>query len=97
MPRSVSYHEQLIQDLKNPLEAAAYIEVALEENEPKFISKALKNVVEAQGGIEELSSSAKLAYEKLDKSLKENAQVEYHALNTLLKELGLYLSVAALL
>ena len=96
MPRSVSYHEQLIQDLKNPLEAAAYIEVALEENEPKFISKALKNVVEAQGGIEELSS-AKLAYEKLDKSLKENAQVEYHALNTLLKELGLYLSVAALL
>lgn len=97
MARSVSYHEQLIQDLKNPLEAAAYIEVALEENEPKFVSKALKNVIEAQGGIEELSLSAKQAYEKLDKSLKENAQVEYHALNTLLKELGLYLSVAALL
>lgn len=52
MPISVSYHEKLIQDLKNPLEAAAYIEVALEENEPKFISKALKNVIEAQAGIE---------------------------------------------
>ncbi|MHC5826705.1 MAG: hypothetical protein ACYT04_65275, partial [Nostoc sp.] len=24
MPKSISYHEKLIQDLKNPLEAAAY-------------------------------------------------------------------------
>ena len=59
MPRSVSYHDKLIQDLKDPLEAAAYIEVALEENEPKFLSKAIKNVIEAQGGIEHLPLSAK--------------------------------------
>ncbi|OKH44887.1 hypothetical protein NIES2101_27460 [Calothrix sp. HK-06] len=51
MPRSVSYHDKLIQDLKDPLEATAYIEVALEENEPKFLSKAIKNVIEAQVGL----------------------------------------------
>lgn len=96
MHRSVSYHEKLIQDLKDPLEAAAYIEVSLEENEPKILSKALKNVIEAQGGIEHLSLRAKQAYKKLDTNLKEDGQVEYYALNTLLKELGLCLSVAAL-
>ncbi|MBN3924827.1 hypothetical protein [Nostoc sp. NMS4] len=47
MPKSTSYHEKLIQDLKNPLEAAAYIEVILEEGDPKMLSKALKNVIEA--------------------------------------------------
>ncbi len=94
MPRSVSYHEKLIQDLKDPLEAAAYIEVALEENEPDILSKALENVIEARGGIEHLPLRAKQAYEKLDTNLKEDGQVEYYALNTLLKELGLYLSVA---
>lgn len=97
MPRSVSYHEKLIQDLKDPLEAAAYIEVALEENEPRMLNKALKNVIEAQGSIENLSLRAKQAYEKLDVNLQEDGQVEYYALNTLLKELGLYLSVTALL
>ena len=97
MPRSVTYHEKLIRDLKDPSEAAAYIEVALEENEPKILSKALKNVIEAHGGIEHLSLSAKQVYKKLDTNLTECGQVEYYALNTLLKELGLYLSVTALI
>ncbi len=49
MPRSTSYHKKLIEDLKDPLEAAAYIEVVLEEGDPKMLSKALKNVIEASG------------------------------------------------
>lgn len=48
MPRSISYHEELITALKDPLEAAFYLEVVLEEGEPKMLLKVLKNVIEAQ-------------------------------------------------
>jgi hypothetical protein len=46
--RSTSYHEQLITDLQDNLEAAAYIEVVTEEGDPRIINKALKNVAQAQ-------------------------------------------------
>ncbi|MEH1969499.1 MULTISPECIES: hypothetical protein [unclassified Nostoc] len=36
-----------------PLETAAYIEVVLEEGDPKMLSKALKNVIEAKGEIDQ--------------------------------------------
>ncbi len=36
MPRSVSYHEGLVKHLQDPLEAASYIEVVLEEGDPKM-------------------------------------------------------------
>ncbi|MBD2778034.1 DNA-binding protein [Iningainema tapete] len=92
-PRSTSYHEKLIQDLLDPLEAATYIEVVLEEGNPKMLSKALKNVIEAQGGIYQLSAQVKECYEKLDQMLLEKEQVEFYCLSALLDALGLHLAV----
>ena len=68
MPRSISYHEQLITALKEPLEAASYIEVVIEEGDPKMLLKALKNVIEAQGEINQ-SEQVKQSYEKLKQIL----------------------------
>ncbi|BAZ23869.1 hypothetical protein NIES4073_47590 [Kalymmatonema gypsitolerans NIES-4073] len=93
MRRSTSYHEKLIKDLKDPLEAAAYIEVVLEEGDPKMLSKALKNVIEAQGGINKLSAQVKKCYEKLDVMLLEKREVEFYCLTALLNTLGLQLAV----
>lgn len=93
MPKSTSYHEKLIQDLKNPLEAAAYIEVVLEEGDPKMLSKALKNVIEAHGGIDRLSAQVKELYNKLDQMLSEKGEIEFYSLNSLLDALGLDLAV----
>ncbi|MBD2564001.1 hypothetical protein H6G95_26025 [Nostoc linckia FACHB-391] len=93
MPRSTSYHEKLIKDLKNPLEAAAYIEVVLEEGDPKMLSKALKNVIEAHGGIDQLSAPVKELYNKLDQMLSEKGEIEFYNLNSLLNALGLHLAV----
>jgi DNA-binding phage protein len=64
MPKSTSYHVKLIQDLQDPLEAASYIQVVLEEGDPKMLNKALKNVIEAQGGIDKLSLIVKQSYHK---------------------------------
>lgn len=93
MPRTTSYHEELIKDLKNPLEAAFYIEVVLEEGDPKMLSKALKNVIEAQGGIEQMSASVQQGYEKLEQMLSEKGEIEFYCLSTLLDALGLQLAV----
>ncbi|WP_230967452.1 DNA-binding protein [Nostoc commune] len=62
MPRSVSYHEGLVKHLQDPLEAASYIEVVLEEGDPKMLGKALKNVIEAQSGIERFPAQVKQCY-----------------------------------
>ncbi|KAB8315053.1 hypothetical protein SD81_034230 [Tolypothrix campylonemoides VB511288] len=87
MLTSTSYHEKLIKDLKDPLEAAAYIEVVLEEDDPKMLSKALKSVIEAQGGINKLSAQVKECYEKLDLMLLEKKEVEFYCLTALLDAL----------
>lgn len=93
MPKSKSYHEGLIEDIKNPLEAASYIEVVLEEGDPKMLSKALKNIIEAQGGIEKFSSQIQECYQKLNQILLEKGEINFIYLNTLLNALGLQLTV----
>ncbi len=93
MPKSTSYHEKLIEDLKNPLEAAAYIEVVLEEGDPKMLSKALKNVIEAHGGVDQFSAQVKELYNKLEQVLSNKGEIEFYSLNSLLDNLGLHLAV----
>ncbi len=93
MPRSTSYHEKLIQDLQNPLEAAAYIEVVLEEGDPKMLSKALKNVIEAQGGINQFSEQVQQLYHQIEQMLLEKEDIKFYNLNSLLDALGLHLAV----
>jgi DNA-binding phage protein len=93
MHRSISYHEELIEALKDPLEAAPYIEVVLEEGDPKMLSKALKNVIAAQGGVDKLSEQVKQSYNKLDQMLEEKGEIEISSLSALLDALGLQLAV----
>jgi DNA-binding phage protein len=93
MSRSASYHEELIKDLKDPLEAACYIEAVLEEGDSKMLGKALNNVIEAQGGIDRLSLQVKQCYEKLDQNFFETEEIDFYSLMTLLNALGLQLSV----
>lgn len=47
MPRSESYHAYLIERLRNPEEAEAYLKAVLEENDQVLLQKAIRNVIEA--------------------------------------------------
>ena len=49
MRRSVDYHERLIQSLKDPREAQAYLNAALEQDDVQMFLVALRNVAEAHG------------------------------------------------
>ena len=50
MSKSIDYHDYLIETLKNPKEAAGYLNAALEDDEIDGFLEALRNVVEAHGG-----------------------------------------------
>ncbi|MDZ8239898.1 MAG: hypothetical protein RMZ69_22565 [Nostoc sp. ChiQUE01a] len=93
MPRSVSYHEGLIKHLQDPLEAASYIEVVLEEGDPKMLGKALQNVIEAQGGIDRFPAQIKQYHEQFYLMLSEQGKIEFSCLSKLLDALGLQLAV----
>lgn len=93
MPRSTSYHDILIKDLQDPLETAAYIEVVLEEGDPKMLNKALKNVIESQEGFDQLPETVKKCYEKLEQMISEKGEIEFYCLMRLLEALGLQLAI----
>ena len=95
MSKSKSYHEDLIESLRNPREAEAYLNAALEEEDPELFLLALRNVAEAQGGVAQLAEKAKLNRESLYKMLSERGNPELRSLDALLHALGFRLAVTA--
>lgn len=95
VPTSDSYHNYLIESLKDYEEAAGYIEVALEEgrDEPYLLIKVLRNVIEARIKMKNLSESAKVNYEKIDQILAESGGIEIYTFVEILDDLGFELSV----
>lgn len=93
MAKSMSYQEELIKSMKEPSEAAPYIEACLEEGDPAVLRLALRNVVEAHGRMNKLSEKAKMLHEKFDLMLSEKKGEELYCLGALLDELGFHLAV----
>ena len=94
-PTSRSYQEFLIESLRNAQEAAGYIEVTLTEasDEPKLLQMVLKDVVDSRQKFNNLSESAQLQWEKLDKMLTESAGSEIYSFVELLEALGFKLEI----
>ncbi|HHW4979450.1 TPA: DNA-binding protein [Legionella anisa] len=57
MTKSIDYKDYLVESLKNPQEAAGYLNAALEDGDIDGFLEALRNVVEAQGGMTSLSKN----------------------------------------
>ncbi len=95
MNKSKSYQEDLIESLRDPREAEAYLNAALEEEDPELFLLALRNVAEAQGGVAQLAEKAKLNRENLYKMLSERGNPELRSLEALLHALGFRLAVTA--
>nr|WP_226586887.1 transcriptional regulator [Microseira wollei] len=96
MPTSDSWLNALIESLKDPEEAAAYIEAVLEEKDPEseLLRLTLKDVIDARVGINALSDEAKMRYEKIDKILSATGGAEIYALVELLDALGFRIAIA---
>ncbi|WP_271252182.1 helix-turn-helix domain-containing transcriptional regulator [Pseudanabaena sp. Chao 1811] len=93
MPTYKSYHSYLIESLKDPLEAAAYLDAVLEDGNFEHILLALKNVAEAQQDITNNSKNNNLNLDINPQLLPKQQSSELLTIAKLLNQLGLKLSV----
>jgi probable addiction module antidote protein len=91
---SAAYEEVLLEDLKDPAEAAAYLEAVLEDEDPSVFLLALRQVAQAQR-MANVARKAHVGRESLYKTLSENGNPELRTINRLLHAMGLRLSVTA--
>jgi len=85
-----SYHAELIKQLKDPKEAAEYLNACLEDSEEVFLL-GLPNVVEARGGVGSLSRQTELNRENLYRSLSKKGNPKLSSLSIILEALGIQL------
>ena len=90
---SLPYEGWLIQQLKDPAEAAAYLEAVIEDGDQAAIMLALRQVAQAQGGIAEIARKAKLTREATYKMLSKSGNPELRSLKAVLAATGLRIAV----
>lgn len=91
-PRDASYTAWLAESLQDPQEAAAYIEAAIELEDPAALLLALRHVAKAHG-MAEVARRAKVGEKSLFRALGENGNPTIDTLHKVLHAMGLRLSV----
>ena len=95
MKPSRSYHDDLIEDLKDPKEATAYLNAALEAGDKEAFLLALRNVLEAQGGMTKIAQYAKMNRVSLYKMLSKRGNPEFESILSLLNAVGIKFQVTS--
>ena len=90
---SLPYEDWLIGQLKNPAEAAVYLETVIEEGDQAAIMLALRQVAQAQGGVAKIARKAKLTREATYKMLSKSGNPELRSLIAVLEASGLRIAV----
>jgi probable addiction module antidote protein len=93
MGKQRRYEDVLDEDLKDPAEAAGYLNACLEDGDPEVFLLALRDVARAQGGVTKLAEATDLNREHLYRMLSENGNPELRSLEVLLDALGFRLTV----
>jgi probable addiction module antidote protein len=86
------YENNLKADLRDPVEAAEYLNAALEDGSHEVFLMALKDVANAKG-ISEIARETKLNRENLYRILSAQGNPKLKSLNSVLHSVGLKLSV----
>jgi probable addiction module antidote protein len=92
--RLKNYKNDLLKRLRNPEYAAEYLAQVLAENDSAAFLIALKDVVEAGGGIGNLAERVGLKRPSLYKILSKDGNPTLETLQEILKPLGLRVSIA---
>lgn len=92
-----SYHDSFIETLKNPEEANLYLRVAMEEyyedGDNDALLLALRNIVEAKGGIGHLAEVTHLNRQNLYNALSKHGNPRLGTFEIILKALGYRLAI----
>lgn len=94
MPRSKKYQDLLVESLKDPEEAVAYLNAVLDEykrgdqESQKLLLMALENVALAQGGYSRLARKTGLGRESLYKTLSARGNPRLRTLTVIVQAMG---------
>lgn len=91
--RSALYNPE--DDLKTAKDIAAYLEIAMEDEDERVLLMALRNATESIGGMTELSRRTGLSRETLYRTLSRHGNPKLSTLRSILRAFGLSLSVHA--
>jgi len=96
MPKHTKkYSDSLNESLKDPKEAAVYLNAHLEEGESdEMFLLALRDVARAHG-FSEIAEQSSLGRESLYKALSENGNPKLSTLKALLRTMGLKISISS--
>ena len=93
IPASVPHRPLVLAWLKDPANAAAYVEAVLDEGDPAALLQALRNVADARGGIARIAKKTGLDREALDRTLSKRGNPPLRSLMAILGATGLRLTV----
>ena len=93
--KSLNYQDYLVESLKNPQEAAGYLDAALEGSDIHVFLLALQNVIQAQGGIAAIATKTKKSRTSLYRTLSKNGNPYLKNANELLLAMGMHFSIKA--
>ncbi|HZM02915.1 MAG TPA: addiction module antidote protein [Candidatus Saccharimonadales bacterium] len=88
-----SYKDGLLKELKDPEYASAYLAEALESGDQATFLLALRDVVEAGGGLSVVARQAHIQRESLYKVLSNRGNPRLTTLQGILKSVGLRIAV----
>lgn len=88
-----NYKEHLLEQLQDPDEAAAYLNAALQDEDPHVFLLALRDIAEAQGGMGWLADQAELNRESLYRTLSLRGNPRFFNLLAVLNAVGLELTI----
>lgn len=89
MITTIRHHDFLMEYLANPAAAASYLNSVAEDGAIDYLLKALRNVVEAQGGVGALAKKTKMSRTTLYKTLSSKGNPEIGTLDAILKVYGI--------
>ena len=93
---TVSYEEELLEALKDPREAAAFLKISLEETDPRIFLNALGRVARANGGLSLLATKSGFNRENLYRMLSSKGNPKIDSIGTVLRSLRMKLSIEAI-
>lgn len=90
---SASYDDWLVERLKDPEEAAAYLEAVLEDADQGALMLALRQIAIAQGGVATVARKAKLTREATYRMLSDEGNPALNSFIAILAATGLRMSI----
>ena len=91
-PRDVGFDDYMVQAMKDPAEAAAYIEAVIGLDDPAALLMALRHVAKAHG-MAEVARRAQVGDKTLFKALSASGNPTLSTVQKVLAAVGLCLSV----